>query len=231
MIKAIFFDLDGTLLPLDMDEFINKYFAFLTAEFSDLEEPEILIKKLMAATKDMINNDGSRTNQDVFINSFFEKVEVEDHWQVLSRFDRFYREEFPRLQAELSVEANAKELIADLQADYQLILATNPLFPRVAIVERMKWAGLAVDDFDYITCYEEMHYCKPDLNFFRELLHKLQLQGEQCIMVGNDLQEDMVATELDFTTYLVEDYLIDRGSPGYRVDWRGSLSELKEALT
>ncbi|MFW5991589.1 MAG: HAD family hydrolase [Halanaerobiaceae bacterium] len=71
-----------------------------------------------------------------------------------------------------------------------------------------------------------MHYCKPHPGYYREILHKLSLTPEECIMVGNDVQEDMVAGDLGFKTYLVTDYLINRNQNSTNCDWQGSLEEL-----
>ena len=62
--KIIFFDLDGTLLPMNQDYFLKLYFSSISKRlcFSGYE-PEKLIKTIMLGTKSMILNDGKDTNE------------------------------------------------------------------------------------------------------------------------------------------------------------------------
>lgn len=73
------------------------------------------------------------------------------------------------------------------------VLAINPIFPRSAVESRIGWAGLDVSDFEYITTYENSWYCKPNPEYYNEILSKLNLQSGECPIVGNDVTEDMVA--------------------------------------
>lgn len=51
MIKNILFDLDGTLLPMDMEKFTQGYFKRLVAKAAPRGyEPEKLIKSVWAGT-------------------------------------------------------------------------------------------------------------------------------------------------------------------------------------
>ncbi len=221
------FDLDGTLLPIDLDHFLKRYFQSLSFEFSDLAEPDTFIKILLKSTQDMINNNGKRLNSEVFKESFFSLIEVDDVDAVMERFDNFYNEKFPLLGEGLKTDNTPAELIRLLKGKgYQLVIATNPVFPLEAVIERMRWLGLKPEDFALITHYENMHYCKPDPEYFQEILTKLGVTAGECVMVGNDMEEDMVAGELGIRTYLVEDFLIDRNTGSYSPSWRGSLLDL-----
>ncbi len=206
---------------------MQKYFRLLTGEFCNIDPPEVLIEKLMKSTTDMIKNDGKRTNKDVFTDSFMKMVEIDDEEGLMGRFDNFYRDKFPDLKNHFELDNKAEQLINLLKkADYDLVIATNPLFPRAAITERIRWAGLDPADFCYITSYENMHFCKPDPGFFRELLDKLNLKASECIMIGNDMEEDIIAGKLGFTTFLVDDFKIDRNTNSINPDWQGSFREL-----
>lgn len=227
MRDTFLFDLDGTLVPLDLDDFLKKYFSLLTTEFAKLIDEELFVKYLMQATKEMINNNGIKTNQEVFIESFFRLTTLEDQTGIMKKFDDFYRNKFPILKGGINIDDKACRLIKGLkETGFNLILATNAVFPREAIVERLNWVNLDEDDFDYITCYEDMHYCKPNLDFFREILEKMKLNPDRCIMIGNDLQEDIIAGELGIETYLITDYLIDRKTADIEPDWQGNFVEL-----
>ncbi len=223
---TILFDLDGTLLPLDMDDFIKKYFKLLTEEFSDLGAAPEFIEILMASTRDMIENDGGKTNKDIFELSFFNRLSVENKKEILRRFDDFYRHKFPLLERKFEFDYSAADLIELLkEKNYKLVLATNAIFPREAIIERVKWAQVNPDVFSFISSYENMHFAKPNINFYKEILEKIEEDPEDCIMIGNDVEEDMIAGKLGMTTFLVEDYKIERTN-SCQPDWRGSFSEL-----
>ncbi|MFW6410109.1 MAG: HAD family hydrolase, partial [Halanaerobiales bacterium] len=128
----------------------------------------------------------------------------------------------------LDIHKRGSKLVEMLrEAGYKLVLATNPLFPHIAVVERMKWAGINPGDFDFISSYEKLHFSKPNPDFFIELTNRTGVEPKNCVMIGNDVQEDLVASELGMKTFLIEDYIIDRSEgPHYTPDWRGSLEEL-----
>ncbi len=111
---------------------------------------------------------------------------------------------------------------------YQLVLATNPIFPIKAILHRINWAGFAPEEFSYISCFEKNHYCKPQIKFYEEVLSEIGKKPEECLMVGNDVQEDMVVHSLGVKTYLVEDHLIHRTDEPIVVDYRGSYEAFYE---
>ena len=66
-ITTLLFDLDGTLLPLDQDEFIIEYFR-LIAEYLIKRKPnaEKYINTVKKAVFGMMKNDGSCTNEALF---------------------------------------------------------------------------------------------------------------------------------------------------------------------
>ena len=67
MIKNVLFDLDGTLLPMDQDEFIKSYFSHLVMKFVPLGyDKDKLIKSVFNGTMAMVQNDGKMSNEDVF---------------------------------------------------------------------------------------------------------------------------------------------------------------------
>ena len=98
---------------------------------------------------------------------------------------------------------------------YKLILATNPAFPLVATANRVRWAGLEPKIFDYISVYDNSHFCKPNSRYFLEITNKLGLKCEECLMVGNDVTEDMCTKSLGMETYLVKDCLLNRDNLNY----------------
>ncbi|MFW6238587.1 MAG: HAD family hydrolase [Bacillota bacterium] len=228
LVEYSLLDLDGTLLPVDIDDFLQDYFRLLTSEFSDLAPPEEFINQLLGATEKMIANPGKMTNEEVFKEAFFSRLEiVEAREEIMDRFNKFYREKFPTLRQEEYSAGRGKELVnLLLEQGMNLVLATNPIFPEIAIRERIRWTGLDPDVFTYITNYENMHYAKPNPQYYSEIMEKVSCTPKKCIMIGNDLQEDMAAGEVGITTFLVEDFLRGGEKQGFEPDWRGSFAEL-----
>ncbi|ACB84138.1 HAD family hydrolase [Natranaerobius thermophilus] len=229
---AILFDLDGTLLPVDTKVFIYKYFELMKKSVSNLYDPEVFVKHVWEGSKKMINsNDSKTTNQQVFFQYFNQAIDLPLE-QIESFFDDFYNNKFPELRNCVGeTEINRYELISSLKkAGYQVIIATNPIFPKEAIEHRLDWIGLSRSDFDLVTTYENMHFAKPNIRYYQEICSQLQLSSQECIMVGNDTGEDLIAKKLDMQTYLVTDYLIDERNLLEQMtpDYQGTLQEMSD---
>ncbi len=210
-IKTVLFDLDGTLLPMDQDLFAKAYFRGLAQKAAPHGyDPAKLIETIWSGTGAMIQNTGLKTNEAVFWD-LFAKVYGEAARADEAMFAAFYHKEFQQVQAVCGFQPKAKALLTLLQSrGKQLVLATNPIFPAIATQSRIRWAGLQPEDFIYYSTYENSHYCKPNLCYYREILDKLQLIPEECLMIGNDVGEDMVAQQLGMQVYLLTDCLINK---------------------
>jgi FMN phosphatase YigB (HAD superfamily) len=225
--KAVLFDLDGTILPIDTEEFVKDYLQLLSSKMTDLFAPEILIKKLLFATGEMMTNLENRTNEAVFIETFFTDMPDTDIDKIMGRFDEFYINDFPVLGRNVRQNPLAKGIFDHLQAKgIIIIIATNPVFPLIAIQERLKWIDADSYKFDLITSYEIMKACKPHLEYYSQVMSIVGVDPKDCLMVGNDIQEDLVAARLGMTTYLVEDYLIDNQEYHIEPSYKGSFIEL-----
>ena len=227
MTKAILFDLDGTLLPMDQEVFVRDYLgrmaAFLAPHGYD---PQSLIKAVWAGTGAMVKNDGKALNEDVFW-YVFNSILGRDAKQDLALFEEFYRTEFQKAKDSCGFNPAAVEAIRQIKdMGYRLILATNPLFPAIATYSRARWAGLNPEDFELITTYENSRFCKPNPDYYREILGKIALDGSQCLMVGNDVGEDMIAGTLGMKTFLLTDCLINKTAEDISQYPNGSFPEL-----
>lgn len=215
MLKAILFDLDGTLLPMDQDVFTRGYFKLLAKKLIPYGyEPEALVKAIWHGTAAMVKNNGSCTNEEAFWNDFantYGSKALADR----PLFEEFYAVDFQEAKTFCGFTQAAAELVSTLkQAGFRIALATNPIFPAVATESRIRWAGLRPEDFELYTTYENIGCCKPNLAYYREILSRMDLKAEDCIMVGNDVREDMVAGELGMKTFLLTDCVINpEGSP------------------
>lgn len=211
MIKNILFDLDGTLLPMDQDKFANGYFSRLVKKLAPLGyDPKKTVDGIWAGTAAMVKNNGDCTNEQAFWNKFgeiFGEKAIKDK----PVFDEYYRVEFQDVKTDCGFNTQAAGTVKKLKKDgFKLILATNPIFPAVATESRIKWAGLDKDDFLLYTTYENSHYCKPNPDYYREICEKLSLNPTECLMVGNDAEEDAAAEKLGMKVFLLTDCLINK---------------------
>lgn len=228
MLKYIFFDLDGTLLPMDQDYFIKIYFTELSKRFCPVLklESEQLIKVVWKSTNSMIKNDGSIPNYQAFWQTF-SKLYGKKILNYIKDFDDFYINEFNECKAAVKYNPNIPEAVKVLKnKGYTLVAATNPLFPAVATKNRIGWAGVNPSDFKLITTYENFSTCKPNPKYFIEIMGKLNAQPEECLMVGNDVDEDILSTEkVNIESYLVTDCIINRSQTDFSSRQHGSIRE------
>ena len=208
---TVLFDLDGTLLPTDMDVFVKTYFGLLSRRMAPLGyEPEALVKGVWAGLTAMIENDGARLNEEVFWDAFARRMGPKV-LEYRPEFDDFYRTDYQNLRTVCGFTPEAAKTVRLCRKlGFSAVLATNPVYPAVATRSRIRWAGLAPEDFDLCTTYENSRSGKPNLLYYKEVTAKLGLQPAQCLMVGNDAQEDMVAEKLGMKVFLLTDCLIDR---------------------
>ena len=210
-IKVVLFDLDGTLLPMDMEKFTKTYFGLLAKKLASRGyEPEMLIKAIWTGTAAMVKNDGSKVNEKAFWDKFCE-IYGENAINDIPYFDAYYREDFDKVQSSCGFAPLAAKVVGRLkEKGLRVALATNPLFPSIATEKRIAWAGLAPSDFELFTTYENSRFCKPNLDYYKDILSKLNVSAEECLMVGNDVGEDMIAATLGMKVFLLTDCLINK---------------------
>lgn len=230
--KTILFDLDGTLIPANTEEFIKDYMVSLADYVANYFPKELFMKSLLVSTDAVVSClDGSLTNQEVFMKNFLEqsRLKLED---VTPIFDEFYATQFPLLEKHIKPSNLSRAVVETaINQGRRVVIATNPLFPFSAVLERMRWVNIDDIEFALITSYENSCYTKPHVQYYQEILNNLALEPQETIMIGNDMQEDMVASELGVRTYLVEDYLLNRSNKQqYRVDQQGSFEDLKKDI-
>ena len=210
-ITTVLFDLDGTLLPMDQDTFVQGYFRQLAAQMAPHGyEAKPLTSAIWAGTAAMMENNGSRTNEQAFWEKFSAAF-GERAPEARPLLEEFYRTDFQKAKAFCGFEPLAAEAVRQIrQAGLCAVLATNPLFPAAATESRIRWAGLSPDDFLFYTSYENSRYCKPNPGYYQEILDRLQARPQECLMVGNDVQEDMAAAALGMRVFLLTGCLINK---------------------
>jgi len=206
---AILFDLDGTLLPMDNMAFVQEYFTELAKVMAKNGiDGKAAIKNMWKGIDGMMKNDGVLRNSQVFWR------EVDEFCKANPRFEEvlenFYANEYCSLSrcVEKS-EMPARVVAAAKKASDKLVLATNAVFPMEALVERLSWVGLKAEDFCHITAYDNTGFCKPNPDYYLEIAEKIGVDPRNCLMVGNDVREDVIASrKAGMSGYLVKDFVI-----------------------
>ncbi len=225
--KTVLFDLDGTLLPMDQEEFVRKYLRELGIKGAELGYgAQELVQIVLDGFEVMVANDGTVTNEERFWELFLATFggERDEH---VKAFENFYHNEFSKVAEGTSPTPIANEAVQVLkERGYELVLATNPVFPRVATLERMRWAGLDPSDFVLITTYENSRFAKPSLDYYRDILATIGAEAGECLMVGNDVQEDLAVAKLGMDVFLVKDDVINSTGEDYSKVPQGTRQEM-----
>ena len=210
-IKAVLFDLDGTLLPMDQDVFIKHYFMALAEKMAPKGyEPNRFLGTITSGTKAMLSNNGEMTNEDAFWGAFTAVYGDDARDMEEATFEEFYKNEYCNLKKFCGTNPQTRNVL-DLchQKGLRTVLATNPVFPPVATIERISWNGMTSQDFEFITTYENCNYCKPKNGYYTDIAKQLGLLPEECLMVGNDVIDDMTAGDIGMKVFLLTDCLIN----------------------
>lgn len=209
-VTTVLFDLDGTLIRMDQDEFIKLYFVSILGKVGRLGYDVKTVKAaLEEAVVASLKNDGKITNEERFWQVFDSLSGKADG--VRAEIEAYYRSEFISvIEATCSAYERVGEVLDRVKKKgLKPILATNPLFPMVATHARIRLGGMEPSDFDYITAYENSSYCKPNPLYFTELLGKLGVSPDECVMIGNDTRDDFSAHALGIPVFILTECLIN----------------------
>jgi FMN phosphatase YigB (HAD superfamily) len=223
-LRGILFDLDGTLLDLDLGVFLKRYFFALGSAASPHFPGIDFMGTVLASTSAMQRPHPGLTNKEVFDQDFRTRtgVELADHRELL---DAFYREIFPKLGDGYGPAAGGRCAIEAARGlGLKVAVATQPIFPAAAIAHRLAWAGLSDVRFDAITTYETMGACKPLPAYFEQTAAMIGCEPEACMMVGDDRSLDLPAADVGMRTFYVG------GDPEAIADHRGTLDDLATLL-
>lgn len=228
-IDYLLLDLDGTLLDFDMDVFISRYLSLIRKQFENYPFANAVPQWILAGTEAMLTNTGTMTNKEKFIENFQANTGLSETelWEI---FIHFYQTDFDLLAEITRPVPGIQEFIANaFSAGYKMVIATQPVFPKLAIEKRLTWAGLDAGKFDLITHIENMSYCKPAEGYFMEILAHLNIESEQCIMIGNDIEMDMAAGQFGFETFFLKNRHLPNANSKIAYH-SGNLNSLSEML-
>ena len=229
--KAVLFDLDGTLLPMDQEEFVKAYFGLLSKRMAQFGyDPQTLVATIWSGTKAMMKNDGGRNNDQVFWEKFLETY-GEDFNKDRANLDAYYDNEFLKVQDVCGFNPLSKKTVDRIKkAGMRVALATQPIFPEIATIHRTRWAGLDVSDFEVVTTFENIGYCKPSKEYYLEVCARMGLEPADCLMVGNDTDDDMPAKSAGLDVFLLTDCLINHSDQDINEYPNGDFNALMEYL-
>ncbi len=194
MTLTLLLDLDDTLLGNQMETFLPAYLQALSGYLSGTVEPGRMVAALLAATGRMVENqDPGCTLEEVFDEAFYPAIGFEKQ-DIRPIIDAFYKQKYPSLRPITQFRPEAVELVdAALMRGYQIAIATNPLFPRSAIMQRVKWAGFDPQNYSFklVSSCENFHFSKPRPAYFAEVLASLGCPEGPVLIVGDDVERDI----------------------------------------
>ncbi|MEL6405375.1 MAG: DinB family protein [Chloroflexota bacterium] len=189
MIKAVFLDMDNTLL-LNPDKVFAQRFLSLWDDFLSAEGISDASQRFRNAIRIMGHAQrGNSSNWAVTVREMGNDV---TDTEALLR--RFYAEVYPELASCIAPVDGAADLIYRLrEEDYLVVIATNPIYPESAIQQRMAWAGLPTEDgiYEFISSADTMHFAKPDPCYYGELLARVGIEPDEALMVGDSMGNDI----------------------------------------
>ncbi len=207
MALTLLFDLDDTLLKNDIDTFLPAYLRLLGKHMQPVVAPDKMVRELLTATGLMVSNNTAALSLERAFDSAFYAAVGHSKEDLRGTLENFYDTVFPDLQSLTGQMPGAVEVVERAaSAGHTIVVATNPLFPRKAILHRIRWAGLDPDDskFRLITTYERFHFAKPNPAYFAEILAQLGWPEQPAVVIGNSIPDDLTpAAKLGLPVYWV----------------------------
>lgn len=225
--EAILYDLDDTLLVNSMDVFVPAYLGALTEFMADHVEPQRLTNSLLAAIRIMDSDtDWTRTNAEVFFEAFLPPL-GRPRSEMLALFDRFYDEAFPKLESLTRPADGSRAAVRwAREAGHNVVVATNPMFPRTAIEQRIRWAELEPEGFDLVTTIERSHATKAQARYYSEIAADLRVDPSDCVMVGDNWRWDVAnSMRVGMAAWWIADPARPRPDPELAILGQGPLNE------
>ncbi len=228
-IQAVLFDLDGTLIEVDLKKFIPSYLNLLSDSISHLVSPKKVISKLLKASEAVNHNNGTQTNDSVFAEVFF-PIGGYTREDIQPYFDKFYEFQFFELKKFTKKKEYARSVIQKIfEKNLKVVIATTPVLPLTAIQQRLEWAGVGDFDYSLITHIENSRANKPNLLYFQGIIDYLEIPPKNCLMVGDEAK-DMVAAKIGCPTFLVESQNTEMTPEMLKPSYKGNLEDILELL-
>lgn len=224
MVNTLLLDLDGTLCTMDKVRFMKRYMTDMAEHFKDIIPVDSFAPHIMKSSAFASSHPSPNYSWgEVFINHFAEGFGLKANG-MLGRFMDFFVKDFPQYCSMVTPHPlTAKLLQITAEKGYKLACASNCLMPKIAIEERMRCCGIDPARFDFIPGMEYMHHSKPNPLFFQEIADNLGVEPGDCLVVGNDMDEDMCAADIGMKTFFIGLSTEDLSS---KVTYSGELKDL-----
>jgi FMN phosphatase YigB (HAD superfamily) len=140
---------------------------------------------------------------------------------------------FPNLKKYFSPVPGSNDFLEWAKDHYTLSLATNPVWPKEIVELRLQWAGVDPKIFNLITNATNMSACKPEKEYYEEILKLKKYPPENCLLIGDKTTMDLPATEAGIPVFIVGNYSTLK-KLHYKKNkteaWQGSYKHLKKIL-
>ncbi|HDR7622482.1 TPA: HAD family hydrolase [Bacillus mycoides] len=180
------FDLDDTLL--DRDKAVDKLFSFILEEFYGDVEQHAVKNEMLQKFKGYDKKSYGHSDKVKVLESFF------DEFPPKYRLPRnciqdFWNNNFPKC---FSINQKTINIIKTIKSHIKVGIITNGSTQR----QKEKIINTNLNRyFDTIIISEEAGFSKPDKLIFELALNKLNVQSEDVLFVGDDLEKDIAGCQ------------------------------------
>ena len=202
-ITTLLFDMDSTIISIDEQGFSKRYFQLLhKTHFYDVDFMFFVDTMVDITRYVMTTKIPDKFTIDTFVTEMSSKFKREPEELKTNLLD-FYNRQYNQLKSYIRPARGVKKLIKNsFEKGYDVVVATTPVFPEVAIRKRLKWGGVLNFDYKLITHAENMHYSKPHEEYYIEILEKIGKKANECIMIGNEFIGDILGpTKIGMKTF------------------------------
>lgn len=195
MIKAVLLDLDNTLLNNPDRQFAKAFLQSLNDHVKIRHNvDDVDMSTAFRAGIQSLNSDYRLANTELMVRWVAQSIQS-DVGTVKQTFEDFYNSSYKQLSTLASPVDGSKRLIENLLNQNILVaIATNPIYPETAVLERVHWAGIAdyLDQFILITNSDNMHFSKPDPAYYAQVIATLGTEPSDVLMIGDSDRNDMI---------------------------------------
>ncbi|MCF6137687.1 HAD family hydrolase [Pseudalkalibacillus berkeleyi] len=179
--KAVLFDLDDTLLDRDMA--VEKLFLIILKQcYGDVKHPEK--NTMMQKFKEYDKRSYGISNKTQVLESFFDKFPPKFRFPH-HNIQEFWNHNFPQC---FSINQDTINIVNTIKREVKVAIVTNGTTQR----QKAKIMNTKLSRyFDQIIISEKVGYSKPDKRIFELALNKLNVQPEEALFVGDDLEKDI----------------------------------------
>lgn len=184
--ELLLFDLDNTLIDFDADQ--KKAFRYVFEEMGYEYKDSVLeeYKKIDGIVWNELEIGKIKTVNDLYkkrCEMFFDIYNINE---TIDTFNELLDKGFQRSG---TVFNNVENILKRLRKNYELVIITNG--PKSQQYTRLKNAGLD-EYFSYTFVSEEIGYNKPNINFFKYVLKKLENKDKsKMLVIGDSLTSDI----------------------------------------